>query len=295
MSLHGGVIPLRHKDARRLAVVTDAFVSIGVPLHRDQLFEVLGKDNGTLFTTPAQLTAFLNRHAGAFPCVGEGVYWSEVADLHAKARDSSDHRRYVALGRAAWMLLRDPARAEVAFSRALELSIEDADAHRGLADVYLAQARWKDAAGVLRWLNWKHPNQRKTLGQLATCFEREADWNSAVDCWALLSEKYPNDPGVLVRLGVAAFEDDDEEVCVEALQAALAVDDELALAHVILARLAFEGDAPVEAFNHLERALELDPSSVAERCPGPLLDAFLDWSSERETWIAELERHMRFR
>jgi hypothetical protein len=62
-----------------------------------------------------------------------------------------------------------------------------------------------------------------------------------------------------------------------------------------MARLAFEYEDPVEMPRHLRRALQLEPGLVAQHCPGPVIDAFLESAEDADYWITQLERQMRYR
>jgi tetratricopeptide (TPR) repeat protein len=264
-------------------------------MHRDTLFAMLNDREPTLFQTLGDLTNVLRQYGEAFPAVDDGVYWSEIADLQKTARETPTPAAFVAVGRFAWSILHDAARAEFAYSEALQRGIDDIDAHLGLADVYSHQQRWEEALGVLGWLRWRLPRDRKVWANSARCAEKLEKWDLAVDLWSRLVEMNPTDAGALLRLGVAAFEADDSEVAVEALGQALTQDEELALAHLLMARLAFEYDDVRAMPKHLRRALELDPGLVAEQCPGPVIDVFLESAHDADYWAAQLERQLRFR
>ena len=264
-------------------------------MHRDTLFAIVSDRAPGLFSSPAEVVTLLRRYPEAFPALGDGVYWSEYSDLQKAAREDRSPEAFVSMGHFAWSTLHDPNRTEAMFSRALQMEIDNADGHWGLADLYVHQGRWAEASGVLGWLRWRFPADKKVIALLARCQEKLEKWDLAVDLWKAMVDLSPRDASARLRLGIAAFESEDIELAAEALQSALEIDDDLAGAHLLLARIAFELDDMTEVMGHLRRALELDVGMVAERCPGPLLDAFLATAEDADHWIGQLERQMRYR
>ncbi|WP_447977399.1 peptidase MA family metallohydrolase [Candidatus Nitrospira bockiana] len=91
---------------------------------------------------------------------------------------------------------------------------------------------------------------------------RAEAYREAADAFARATKQAPNDPSVLLGLGLARFHLFLDDLAAPVLVQALRLDPLLGQAHVVLGDLAVRRDELAEAIEHYEAAARLDPNDV---------------------------------
>jgi tetratricopeptide (TPR) repeat protein len=153
--------------------------------------------------------------------------------------------------------------AEMAYIKAIELKPASDRAHANLGIVRQERGDFKGARDSYERALQFAPDVPGSLWNLAVVTERSGDPQSAGGLYQKLLQKSPGFNEARYRLGLVRLECGDYPGAIEALESCLAKKGDWADAHLALGRAFLLSGEAEKALKEFEKALELDPASVA--------------------------------
>ncbi len=153
-----------------------------------------------------------------------------------------------------------PAEALVQLERALELAPESAQAHQNLGAAYAQAGRIVEAVARFQAAVKLEPDSAPTRANLGTALAAQSRWREAIPQLEAAARLQPDHAPTLAQLAVALVNDEQLAAAVPVFERALRLDAKSAPLHQNFGQLLRALGRNREAFEHFERAAELQRS-----------------------------------
>ena len=252
--LQGVEITLEAADGTRSTATTDKRGKFSMTVPAGEYVVALDRDGYAPFSSPLSVTAG-----------GRQVISAQLLDAAAGRRSEAAQQYNAAV---AALEAGDRAAARAGLLAALEADPALLEPRQVLADMYLDEGSWAEAAEAASMVLAARPEDRQMLLIAYEAYRELEDTDRVVATRRSLA----SDPGMAARLAVHAFnegatadQDGDEVVAEARFREALELDDGLAAAHFALATLQYRAGRYEEASGALARGLAIEPASAQGR------------------------------